>query len=299
LVEEQLRMENKRRTFFKSSDARGFLFFLLLTSIVAVLIKLSKEYTKTYSIPIAITNIPIDKTIKKITPLETTFSTQLSGFSLLFNSFKNPKLEIDFETLDSVTGNMYNYDTSRLHATLKESLRGVQDFTNFKTSTITVDVDIMSAKLVPVIADVIIEFESGFDTYQAALIVPDSVTVVGPLGVLDKITSIKTKRQTVQSVIDNVSLKLEPDTLALYKQVKLSNKSFTYKQDVAKYTEGSFSIPVTIRGAQENALKIFPREVILFFVTSLEEYDTILPTDFEVLADFSNRHSEEEFIVLS
>ena len=296
---EQTRMENKGRTFFKSADARGFLFFLLLTSIVAVLIKLSKEYTKTYTVPIAITNVPIDKTIKKITPQKADFNAKLNGFSLLMNSLRSPEIAIDFQTLDSLTASKFSYDSSRLNTILKESLPGVQEFSNFKTSSIAVDVDFMSAKKVPVIADVLIDFESGFDTYQSAVIEPDSVTVVGPLGVLEQIKHIKTKRHTAQGITDKLSIKLKPDTLAIYKEVKLSSKSFTYIQEVAKYTEGSFSIPVTIRGAQEDALKIFPREVNLFFVTSLEEYDAVLPTDFEVLADFSNRNSVQEFVVLS
>ena len=70
-------------------------------------------------------------------------------------------------------------------------------------------------------------------------------------------------------------------------------------QEVAKYTEGSFSLPVTVKGAHEDAIKIFPQEVTLFFVASLEEYDAILPTDFEVIADFSTRNNDEEFILLT
>ena len=91
-------MEHKRRTFFRSSDARGFLFFLLLTSVVAVLIKLSKEYTKMYTVPIEITNIPLDKTVNEIRPEEVIFKAQLSGFSLLMNSLRRQELKIDFSS---------------------------------------------------------------------------------------------------------------------------------------------------------------------------------------------------------
>ena len=208
-------MEHKRRTFFRSSDARGFLFFLLLTSVVAVLIKLSKEYTKMYTVPIEITNIPLDKTVNEIRPEEVIFKAQLSGFSLLMNSLRRQELKIDFSSLDSISSNTFTFNTAGSTEILSKAVPGAQNFSAFKTSSITVAVDKMASKRVPVIADVIIDYESGFDSYKAAAMEPDSVTIVGPLGVLEEINTIKTKRQRAQAITNTVRLTLEPDTLAI------------------------------------------------------------------------------------
>ena len=176
---------------------------------------------------------------------------------------------------------------------------GSKEFSNYNTSSITIGVDVLSTKRVPVLADVSLDFTNGYNTYAPAVIIPDSITVVGPLGVLEKMNRIRTQPQKVANITNEVLLTLELDTIAMYKELRFSDSQFKYKQEVAKYTEGSFSIPITIRGANKETVKIFPREVELFFVTRLEEYDAVLPTDFEVIADFSGRSDTEEYILLS
>jgi len=191
-------MSLKKRTFFKSSDARGFLFFLLLTSVVAILIKLSKDYTQACSIPISIAGVPLDKTIKTISP--------------------------------------------QVNSILKEVMPGGKEFSNYNSSSITVGVDVLSTKKVPVLVDVHLDFNNGYNTYDSAIVTPDSVTVVGPLGELEKVKGIQTHSQKVDNVTNEVSLTLELDTLAVYENLKFSASKFRYTQKVAKYTEGSFSI---------------------------------------------------------
>ncbi len=286
-------------SFFKSSDARGFLFFLLLTSIMAILIKLSKSYSKTYKTSVSILNVPIDKTIKDISPKEIEFTTQLTGFSLLLNSFRNQEVGIEFNSLDSLSTSTFTFDTENLSLILEDVIPGGETFSTFKTKLITVDVDNMSGKKVAVLSNVVLNFESGYDVYDVPIIKPDSVTVVGPQGILDKISNVRTIARTMNEIRSDVKLTLEIDTLAAYKSLTISDSKFVYEQKVAKYTEGSFSLPVTIKGAQEKTIKIFPKTVTLYFVASLEEYDSILPTDFEILADFTKNIKNEEFVVLS
>lgn len=286
-------MAFKGQSFFKSSDARGFLFFLLLTSIVAVLIKLSKSYSKVYKTEVVISNVPIDKTVKSITPSEIEFAAELSGFSLVLNSFRNQEVAIDFDKLDSVSTTRFTYNTDRLSLLLKDKISGGSEFSDFESDLITVDVDNLTGKKVPVISDVAINFKSGYNAINAPLIKPDSVTVVGPQNVLNKISGLRTKAQSINNISSSVTITLELDTIAVYKDLTISDRTFIFEQEVAKFTEGSFSIPVNIRGANENDIKIFPKEIRLFFVASLEEYDSILPSDFEVVADFSETNGDE------
>lgn len=292
-------MSSKFSTFFKSSDARSFLFFLLLTSLLAVLIKLSKEYTQTYELPVRITEVPIDKTIKKISPSTVSFKAQQSGFRMLTNSFKERQLNIKFGVIDSISNTQFSINSSELAPMLEQSISGGTSFSSFNVKNITVDIDVLSSKKVPVQAAVSLDFKSGYNTIGNPAISPDSVKVVGALGLLNKITSVRTKPHQIVDVDQDIKSQLELDTLGLYQEVKLSHSTFVYTQEVAKFTEGSFAIPVTIRGARQDEIKIFPKEVTLFFVASLDEYDAILPTDFEVIADFSTIKPNEEFAVLT
>lgn len=292
-------MNSKYRNLFKSSDTRSFLFFLLLTSCIAALIKLSKEYVTSYEIPIQITDIPIDKTINKVSPERISFKAVQSGFSLLANSITGKKLLISFTSLDSVTNSKYEISTAQLLPTLEKSISSNGAFSNFSTQLIKIEMDELAHKKVPVIATVSLDFKGGYNTQGAAVISPDSVKVVGALGLLDKINSVRTKKERITDIDQDLITDLVLDTLALYKEVKLSHTRFEYTQKVAKFTEGSFAIPVTIRGAREDVIKIFPKEVTLFFVASLSDYDDILPTDFEVMANFSTSTKDDEYVVLA
>lgn len=292
-------MTVKGKSFFKSSDARGFLFFLLLTSLVAVLIKLSKNYTKIYTVTIDIVNVPIDQTVKSITPKELAITTEVNGFSLMLNSFKSQEVPIDFISLDSISNNTLTLDTNRLSPVLKEVIGGGVSFTNFSAKNISVTVDKMFSKKVPVASNIIINYKGGYDASDVASVMPDSVMVVGPKGVLEEISSVRTMTKTLNDISNDVAVTLALDTISDYKDLAISNNTFEYKQKVAKFTEGSFMLPVTLKGAKDTEVKIFPREVNLFYVTSLEAYDAILPSDFEIEADFSKRTNNEEFLVLS
>lgn len=290
-------MAFKGQSFFKSSDARGFLFFLLLTSIVAVLIKLSKSYSKAYKTTVVIRNVPIDKTVKTITPSEIEFTTELSGFSLVLNSIRSQEVAIDFNKLDSISTTRFTFNTDRLSSILKDAITGGSEFSDWNSDLITVDVDNLTGKKIPVLSDVVINFKSGYNASNPPIIKPDSVTVVGPISVLSKLTGLKTKAQIIDDISSDIAISLEVDTLATYDNLTLSDKTFIFEQEVTKFTEGSFLIPVTIKGANKNDIKIFPKEVRLFFVASLKEYDSILLTDFEVVADFSQTNGDE-FVVL-
>ena len=83
----------------RNTSIKGFLFFLILTTILAVLIKLSKTYTTTLQIPIQVSDVVIDKTVQEITPQQLEAAVTMSGFSLLRNMFSEPILELPFSKL--------------------------------------------------------------------------------------------------------------------------------------------------------------------------------------------------------
>ncbi len=287
-----------KRISFKQSNVREFLFFLLLTSIFAVLSKLSKEYTKVYTVPVEVINTPIDNVVSTIVPKTIEVTTNLNGFTLLSNQFSDFKLAIDFTQLEKTSIDTYRYIPEGHPSEIADALTGVSKITAMRPQQIVIKVDGLSSKEIPVTPDVRITYKMGYGPKTASLLIPESVRVVGPKAYIDTITSIQTNVQNLTDVSEDITIALNVDSAKLPEEVKLSSYAFNYKQEVTKFTEGSFTIPVKVIHKNASEVKIFPKTVDVFFTVPLETYESIKASDFEVVCDFSKRTSQDDFIVV-
>lgn len=283
---------------FKRSNVREFLFFLLLTAIFAVLSKLSKDYTTVYTVSIKVVHVPIDKVVSTIDPNTLEITTTLNGFSVLSNQFSDFELAIDFDQLEKTASETYRYIPEGHPLEIAEALSGVSEVTAIRPQQVAIQVDELASKEVSVSPNIKVAYKTGYGPKEVAILTPTSVTVVGPKAYIDTITTIQTQIQDLTDVSDNIAAQLRVDSLALPKEIKLSSYTFEYKQEVTKFTEGSFSIPVQVVNKNASDVKIFPKTVDVYFTVSLEAYESIKASDFEVVCDFSKHTNQDDFIIL-
>lgn len=283
---------------FKRSNVREFLFFLLLTSIFAVLSKLSKEYTKVYTVSMSVINVPLDNVMSSIEPQTIEVTTTLNGFALLSNQFSDFDLAIDFTQLEKTSIQTYRYIPDGHPVEIANALSGVSKVTATRPQQVIIDIDKLASKEIPVIPNVNVSYKTGYGPKETPQLAPSSVKVVGPKAYIDTITSIKTQTQEFTDISGNIQKQLTIETSTLPDQVKLSSYAFGYSQEVTKFTEGSFSIPVKIIHNNTNEVKIFPKTVDVFFTVPLEAYEAVKASDFEVVCDFNKHSSQDDFIVV-
>ena len=283
---------------FKRASVREFFFFLLLTTVLAVLIKLSKNYTKIYSLPVHIVNVPIDKVVSNLQPEELEVTTSLSGFALLSNQFSDFELAIDFDQLEKMSNKKYQYIPDGHPLEIANAFSGISEVTAISPKQITIQIDSLASKDVPITSLLTSEFKNGYGPNGTPILTPSVVRIVGPKAYIDTIAGVQTKPKNLTEVSENIETQLSIDSLALHKEVKLSSYNVTYTQAVAKFTEGSFSIPVTLINTEGTDVKIFPKTVDVYFTVPIDAYESITANDFEVVCDFRNHDSEDDFIVL-
>lgn len=283
---------------FKRSNVREFLFFLLLTTIFAVLSKLSKEYTKVYTVPVTVINVPLDNVVSTIEPQTIEVTTALNGFALLSNQFSDFELAIDFSQLEKTSIQTYRYIPEGHPSEIANALSRVSKVTATRPQQVIISIDKLASKEVPVIPNVNVSYKTGYGPKEIPKLSPSLVKVVGPKAYIDTITSIKTQVQEFTEISGDVEKQLTIETSTLPDQVKLSSYTFGYSQEVTKFTEGSFSIPVKIIHNNTNAVKIFPKTVDVFFTVPLEDYESVKASDFEVVCDFNKHNSQDDFIVV-
>lgn len=287
-----------KKITLRRSHVREFLFFLLLTTILAVLSKLSKEYTKIYTLPITVVNTPVDKVVTTIEPEVLEVSTRISGFALVTNQFSDFQFPIPFDQLEKTTPEQYQYLPEEHPLLITNEIAGVSEVTAITPKQIRIQIDSLASKEVPVSTTLTTQYKKGYGPKGTAVVNPTTVRVVGPKAYIDTITAITTTPKDLTEISQDIELKLTIDSLALHKEVKVSLYNISYSQEVVKFTEGSFSIPVKLINANDTDVKIFPKTVNIYFTVPIDVYESITPTDFEVVCDFDKHNEQDDFIAL-
>ena len=128
----------------------------------------------------------------------------------------------------------------------------------------------------PVISNLKIEYRIGFDALKPVEIKPDTILVTGPENQIKAIESLSFAPLLLENVSVNFSEKvplLVPENL---KNVHYNKREVVVNGFVEKYTEGSFSIPFTVKNLPDNLnITTFPKEVKVVFKVDLPRFNQV------------------------
>lgn len=282
---------------FKNEKIKWFLFFLCLATLFWVLTKFGKEFTTTIQAKIQYSNIPettalSDKNIRNLT-----FDLTANGFEILFYKFKKPIIEVD-------VGKYFLNDKDSFTIPRYELLRKVASnfnrnlsVKNLSVDELTVYLDPIILKKVRVIANVKISFEDGFKAVDSIKVIPDSVTISGPLGSLKKINSVETEPLSFDKIDKSISVNAKiakrNDNI-----VSIKPKSVALNLAVAEFSQGKYTLPVTVLNLPPGIeIKLVPNVVTVSFDVSITEFAKITTDDFRIVCDYSKRNTEESFMI--
>jgi len=283
---------------FKNSNIKEFSFFFLLTAVLAILIKLSETYTTTIEIPIEITEVAIDKTIESRSPDQLEASISLSGFALLRNSIFKPVFEVAFSKFESLDNGTLEYQIKDPQVEMATVLKGQFQVKAITSDKINVSIENFFQKEVPVKSAIKFEYASGYNAIDSLRITPEQVTITGAASKVAAIDAVYTVSKTYDNVIESVSDQVALDTTNLEIRLRKEDFNVSIIQNVAKFTEGNFNVPIQILNDDINQVQIFPKNVNVFFNVSLEDYESISSEGFLVTCDFATIEKENNFLSL-
>lgn len=271
---------------FRTKQFRQLLVFLCLAFMFLVLTKLSKEYTKEIKINVVITNIPQSNALVRMDSV-VTINAKSSGYNFIPYLFKNPKITLDAENDLSLINNSYYWVSSTNSYKVEEILGSDFQLFSVKPDTLLFEIQKMATVKVPVNLNATLTYATGYDSFYGARIKPDSVLVIGPKNIINDIETINTEPIELKRLNTNVSNQvslIKPKTSSI---IELSEKEVELSVVVEKFTEGTLKIPVTlINVPEEITINFFPKEVLVSYYTSLEDYKTINAAGFKVVADY-------------
>lgn len=286
------------RLKLNSANARGFVFFLFLTTGVATIIKLSKDYEVSRSLRIEVTNLPLDKSISAIQPVNLEVEAKISGFALLRNTFNGKILEIPYEELENVASGTFTFSVFDHRTILQRSLANNANIVGFKPKVIKVLLDSLASKRVAVIPQTKISYATGYSADNEIEVVPDSITIVGPSDVLFQINSLNTSEVITSNVNQDINISTTIATDSIGDALRLSQNTIHLKQQVSRFTEGTVTVPITILNDPKEELKILPKTVQVLYNVALDDFDKIGASDFLVTCDYNAISSSQDFLAL-
>lgn len=281
-----------------SANARGFLFFLLLTTILAALIKLSKSYEISRDLSVEVIDLPLDRTVSSIIPKTLEVEAETTGFSLLRNTFNGQKLQIPFDELETVSSGSFIFTPLDHKNTIQRSLASKALIVSIKPNKVAVRIDSLASKRVVVIPQTSISYATGYSAANNVILEPDSITIVGPSEILKEIELVNTRKLDKNEVTESIKMLIGINKDSISSKVKLSQDEVIIEQRVSRFTEGTVNVPITILNDKDNKLKILPKTVQIVYKVALDDFETIRASDFLVTCDYNKVSTLRDYLAL-
>jgi YbbR domain-containing protein len=274
----------------KTKNKSSIIVFLVCLSIATTLWffnALSKNYSTTVSYPVKFTNPPANRFLAGKTPEKLDLQIDGQGFSLLRDKlFSFAPINLDIEDItkdmDSNSG-VYKVTSRSLISIITNQLKDEIKISNINPEILTIVLDSLIIKTVPVELDINMEFEPRFNLKSPVSTTPDSVRITGPAILLNKISVLKTKVNIVNKL--NASVRQEIELIHPDKTTILPEK-VNLLIEVEEYTEKEIRIPIKILNKPEKVrITLFPSELKVVFNVGLSRFENIKPSDFSASID--------------
>ena len=263
-----------------------FVFFTILTTIIWLLIELSKTFTSTAFFKAEYKNLPKDKLLQVSPVSQVEVTIKAPGFNLLKYKLKAHKINFNLNNLSKKGSSYYILPNSQL-SNINAQIIGETEILNIVKDTIFIEVGKNISKKVPIQTRADVKFKIGYNFIEKLKVEPDSVMVSGPKKYIDSIKEVSTIPFKISDVYENIEKEVElviPENL---KNIELSHQKVKLIGEVDKFTEGRIKIPVSIINEPEKVtVNPFPKEIEIIYQAGISNFNKINENSFTIVFDY-------------
>jgi YbbR domain-containing protein len=226
---------------------RTRLLFILLAIIIWLFVVTGKEYEMVFDLPIKIENLKPGKVVISELPSQAQVRLKGSGRSLIFLVlFANGEVKLDLTTINHSYDFHLTPKMVKLPSALNTSVVEI-----LKPETITIELDEIVFKELPVRLKVEVALKPGYILCDKIQSEPSTVRIEGPLSYVRTLRFIETEKLTLPDLHNDLSKKIplkSPD-----EHIKFFPQKVTAKIAVDKIVESVFEgIPIVIKGLPDD-----------------------------------------------
>lgn len=268
-----------------------FLVFLLISTVLWLMVKLSETYTTQVVFRLRIVDVPADKWMAA-DEQTAKLSMTADGFTTLrYRLIREPNRVVSLSLAEVPyrleSGTTYSFSSLYVTERIADYLDITAADLTMNDAKVYFNMDPLMSKVVPVVLRSDIRTQRQFGVYGLPILDPSSVTVYGPAEVIDTLRTVKTELLAKMNVSESFS---ETVPLDLYNgQLRSNETEVVAKVVVEKYTETDVKVPINSPDAHQ--MRFFPEAMTVKCLVALKDYPSINTEDFRVEVDTAQLHA--------
>ena len=271
-----------------------FFFLLLLSALFWVLIVMSKNYTTTLHYQAYFVNIPENKLLIDDKKVDLYLQVIAPGFTILAHklSFKKrlPLSLSDFIVKKKADKWNYYWLGKQSISQLQESLPTNMQLLHVQPNRIDVLLDDKTERVLPIQLKSDLSFKDLYRLKEPITIDPSTIVIYGPKAVVEVFDVIYTKSISLNDIDSDKNGQIEIEPLN-HSQINYSINQIDWSFKVEQFTEGKIKIPISVSNIPRGyEIKLFPQEVTVNYLVSLDKYELVKSHMFETEINFNSEN---------
>jgi hypothetical protein len=282
---------------FMNSKLKAFIVFLFLASVFWMLTKFSKQDVASVGATISYVNIPQGYMLDENTIQDFSFNVNATRFEFLGYVFKKLSIKIDVGAYFNETTKTARVDGAALEKLILNQVVDDGFVTQLSLPELMITLEPLSFKKVPILGQVSISYDVGFDAMGPLQIKPDSVTITGSKQLLDTIVSITTTPIELSDISASFRQVISVESIS-NSTATISPKTVTISQNVSEFSQKILMVPVTIiNQPSQGNFKLLPASIRVAFNVPVDRFNEITLEDFTIICDYNSRDREDNFLI--
>ena len=268
-----------------------FLVFLVISTVLWLMVKLSEDYTTQVDFRLKLEDVPAEKWISS-NEQKVKLSMTTDGFHTLeYRLIRDPRRIVSL-SLDEVpyrleSGTTYSFSSLYVTERIADFL-GINAFDlTMNDAKVYFNLEPLMSKVVPVVLRSDIRPQRQFGVYGIPILNPSSVTVYGPVDVLDTLRSVRTELLSKLNVSDSFTETLSLDLLD--GRLQSNTETVSVSVQLEKFTETDVKVP--IKSPEALQIRFFPEALTVKCLVAIKDYASINTDDFRIEIDTAQLHA--------
>lgn len=249
-------------------------------------VKLSKTYETVRAVNVMYM-LPPNEAFIEMPPEVINVTLEAIGWDLMYDFLSLGEHHITFNLIDYPSPTI---DRTELISRLQEQVPSGIKVLNVNRNYIPLDYEEKAVVKVPIILESNLSFAPDYALRDSIILEPDSITVSGPISVIQGLRSWKTQLLSLKDLKND-----QTETVSLVEigngQIMLTPNEIQVHILIEQFTEKSILVPVSIKNMLPDTtrqIRIFPENITMTCVVGLSRFNDVRPEDFVLEVDLTN-----------
>jgi YbbR-like protein len=290
-ISDILSKRNLQRLFRPGGRLLAFAFCILLSGFLWLLTSLTRPYKVLVDFEVSYQNANRFGVKDANLPRQVSVELEDYGYNIVGYRIRNKAhtLTVDFNDYRIFRNYRRNEAYVLLNykpETIARQLSNDAKVLKVEPDTLFISAGERAGKKVAVVLKGDFIFKKQYMQAGAAVLSPDSVSLTGPKGQIERIDFIETESLLKEDIDAPFEERVKLSRAGLGSEIQINPNSIAVKVDVQEFTEGVLEVPIEIVNAPPGMdVVLIPDKALVKYHVPLGYYEKIVPADFKVQAD--------------